>query len=359
MKYGEFMAYHKKNSVGQLYLLAGEEGYYIEKAKKRILEMLFPDGVNVEDIQELPSAVSIGDFVMYAESVPFFTDKNVIIVKDMALLNKKTSDEDDAEVTKMKGKKAKKTPEDIFMEFIENIPEFTTIILINHKSLDKRRKLYKTIAKHAITLEAEQLKNYNTTDIGDWLHGKLQELHKEMDSEAMQYFLTAVSMMQTVSLGFLEQELNKLALFMGKEQRRIDRRLLVNALADIPEVSGFAMLDAISAHNTKRALYLLQRQVDSGTYLPIIVGLMVSHVRRLIQAKEYSGKGLRGKSLANAIGGPSFSPFIADRLARESNSFTADKLENAFLELADADYRSKSGKGTSAEIENIIISLCA
>ena len=52
MNYGEFMAFHRKNPAGRLYLLAGEEGYYIEKAKKRLLEMLFPDGVNIEDIME-------------------------------------------------------------------------------------------------------------------------------------------------------------------------------------------------------------------------------------------------------------------------------------------------------------------
>lgn len=358
MNYGEFMAYHRNNPPGRLYLLAGEESYYLDRGRKCVLEKLFPEGINPEDVQELSSDTSIGDLIMTASTVPFFTDRNVIILRDWNIFQKKQADSTEENTKSRRGKAAKSTPEDALIEFFENVPEFSTVIFISRKSVDKRRRLGKALAKQAITLEADALRSYETAAVEEWLRGKLQELHKTMDREAMQYFLNAVSMMQSVSLGYLDQEMNKLAMYMGNTQKKIDRKLLIHALSNIPEVSGFAMLDAISQRNTKRALYLLQRQIEAGTYLPVIVGLMVRHVRQLIQVKSYSSKGLRGKPLAMALGGNSFSSFIADRLAKEGQGFSDAKLKTAFLELADADYRLKTGRAASAELENIIISLC-
>ena len=356
MNYGEFMAFHRKNPAGRLYLLAGEEGYYIEKAKKRLLEMLFPDGVNIEDIMELPAETTVNELLMNANSVPCFTEKKVIIIKNMNFLVKKKADSEETEKASTKGKKKKDTPEDMFLRFIENVPDFTTVIFINNHSADKRKKIFKAIAKHGIILEAEPIKSYKTEEVGEWLRGKLQELHKDMDNDAFQYFLGAVSMMQTISLGYLEQELNKLALFMGKEEKRIDRKLLVTALSSMPEVSGFAMLSAISEHNVKKALYLFKRQVEEGVFTPLIVGMLVRHVRQLWQAKDLMSRGIRGKALGPAMGG--MNTFIAERIGRESMSFTAEQLKTAFLDLADVDYALKMGQGTAVELESIIISLC-
>ena len=50
MKYGELMAGLRKGSPGHLYLLAGEESYFIEKAKERLLQCFFPTGYQKEDV---------------------------------------------------------------------------------------------------------------------------------------------------------------------------------------------------------------------------------------------------------------------------------------------------------------------
>lgn len=359
MNYGEFMAFHKKNPAGRLYLLAGEESYFIDKAKKRVLELLFPNGVNNDDIQDLPSDINVGDFVMNAETIPFFTDKNVIIVKNMSLLNKKATENDESDAVSPsagKGKRKKReTPEEILGNFLANVPDFTTVIFINNKLPDKRKKIFKTIAQYGIIMEAEPIKNYNTEAVADWLQGKLQELHKTMDGEAQQYFLGAVSMMQTISLGYLEQELNKLALYMGKDEKRIDRKLLIQALSSMPEVSGFSMLNAISEHNVKRALYLFKRQIEEGIFPPLIVGMLVRHARQLWRAKDAAKRGVRGKALGSVLGVHSF---IAEKIGREAATFTEEQLKEAFLALADADYALKSGQGTTVDLESIIISWC-
>ena len=61
MKFGEFMAAIRKGELPHVFLLSGEEPYYIDKAKGALLGRLFPDGVGMEDgryMQEIATGKS-------------------------------------------------------------------------------------------------------------------------------------------------------------------------------------------------------------------------------------------------------------------------------------------------------------
>ena len=95
MNYGEFMAFHRTHEPSRLYLLAGEENYFIKKAEKHLLSLLFPDGCQPEDIQLLGAGASIPEIIGSIQSVPFFTDRNVIIVRDTDLFRERRGAADD------------------------------------------------------------------------------------------------------------------------------------------------------------------------------------------------------------------------------------------------------------------------
>ena len=160
-------------------------------------------------------------------------------------------------------------------------------------------------------------------------------------------------MMQQISLGYLDKQFEKLALYT--ENRRITKAELLQVFSSIPEVSGFSMLDAISAHDMKKALTLLSRQLADGVYPVLLLGLLVRHVRQLWQAKILMAGGIRGRQL----GGPmELNPFIAEKLGRASQTFAEGVLEQAMLDLADADYYLKTGRAGTEVLENIVIRLC-
>ena len=160
-------------------------------------------------------------------------------------------------------------------------------------------------------------------------------------------------MMQQVSLAYLDKEFDKLALYTT--ERRLTKKDLLQVFSSIPEVSGFAMVDAVSAHDVKRALQLLQRQIDDGVYMPLLLGLLVRHVRQLWQTRTLMGKGLRGRQLAGPL---ELNPFIAEKVAKASQGFTEGTLKKAFLDLAEADYLLKTGQGGPELLESVIIDLC-
>ncbi len=339
MKYGEIMASLRRGNAGQLYLLAGEESYYIDKVREAVLKAW---GCGKDDIQVLDEGAGLGEIMGAIESAPFFTDKNVIIIRAGALFKEKKSGDGEGKSQKL---------EKSFLELLQNLPDFSYVIFEYNGKADKRKKLYKVLDKAGIVLEADAIRASN---IGDWLQGKLQDLNKSMNRDAYEYFVGAVSSMQTVNLGFLSREMDKLAMFLGPDERRISKENLLQVFSDVPEISSFAMLNALGEGNTAKALQLFRRQLENGVYFALIMGLLARQVRLWWQAQCLQSQGVRGRALASHLGQP---PFIAEKTGREANSFPSGVLKHALVMLSDADYGLKTGQGDIVELEAVIIVL--
>ncbi len=351
MNYGEFMAAFRQHGLKHVYLLAGEENYYIEKAENKLLNQLFPKGKSeMQDaLQKLDGDIDLDGLIGMMESAPFFADKNVVLVKNTRLFKESKTSAKKAGTAK-KGRSYAEKQMERLLAVLADMPDYSYVIFETFEKADKRRKLYKAVLAAGSVLDAEPVRAWN---IGEWLQDKLREMGKELDGEAYTYFMGAVGMMQQISLGYLDKQFEKLALYT--EARRITKAELLQVFSSIPEVSGFSMLDAISAHDMKKALTLLARQIGDGVYPVLLLGLLVRHVRQLWQAKLLMARGIRGRKL----GGPmELNPFIAEKIGRASQTFEEKQLEQALLDLADADYYLKTGQAGTEVLENVVIRLC-
>ena len=344
MKFGEFMASLQKSELKHVYLLAGEEHYYIEKAREKLFAQLFASPQEQAGaLQKLTGVLDTDDLVGLIETAPFFASKNVLLLQDTSLFKENKEDGDN----KKPGKDKKM---ERLLATLADMPEFSYVIFVQNGKADKRRKLYKVIEKCGAVLEADAVRAWN---INDWLQGKLQSMNKDMDREAMAYFSGVVSTMQTISLEFLDKEFDKLALFT--KERQITKDLLTKVFAGLPEVSVFAMLDAISERKAKKAMQLLRRQLNDGTYFTVILALLTRHVRQLWQAQTLQKQGIRGKALAKPL---ELNPFIAEKLGRAAMQFPEAVLKRNMLELIDADYFLKTGQAGEEVLEHAVIDLC-
>lgn len=328
-----------------VFLLAGEEHYYIDKALAKILAGLFSNQQEIDDsVQKINHDIDPDDLVSMINTAPFFTAKNVLLIRNASLFKENRKKE---EKQKSSGKDKKM---ERLLHVLMDMPEFCYVIFVSQEKADKRRKIYKTVEKCGMVLEAEAIRAWN---INDWLQGKLQSMNRDMDRDAYTYFQGAVSMMQQISLEFLDREFDKLALF--SEDRRITKAALVKVFAGLPEVSIFALLDAISERNGQKALMLLRRQLADGTYFTVILSLLTRHVRQLWQAKVLQDKGIRGKALAKPL---ELNPYIAEKLGRAAQRFPESVLKRSMLELIDADYWLKTGQAGEEILEHTVIELC-
>lgn len=344
MQYIEAMAAIKRGDLKQLYLISGEETYLTGKVERAILEKLLPDQKD-GDVKMLNGDVALDELVHMIESAPFFSEKNIILVRNTMLFKEKKKAAD-AE----KSSKANQAEEKLIKLF-EDMPPYSTLILETPEKADKRRKLYKAVVKCGSAVEVARIRAW---EVKDWLTVKLREIDKEFERSALEYFLEVTSVMNQISLGFLDQEIDKLALYADK--KTIVKRELQEVLASVPEVSIFSMLDAISDKNTKKALRLLNEQLNAGEHPLKMITMLSRHTRQLWQAKRCAAKGYQNKQIAEKLG---LVPFIAEKLTAKSKRFSEDALKNATVQFAEADYKLKSGQADCALLENIVISLCA
>ena len=333
MQYNEFMAAIRQKKPQRIYLLTGEEPYFIEKAEKRLCEMLLTDEAAKDSLFVPEPGISACELAGVLSSAPFFTEQNVVLARDMLFWQK-------AEAKDIGSLEA----------VLSEMPDFSTVIFVLHGKLDKRRRLYKTIAAHGLVLETVAVRAWN---INTWLQPRLREMGRRLSPDAQEYFCSAAGLMQQISLGYLDQELEKLALYT--EAAIIGKDDLQAVFSGVPEISGFAMLDAVSGHDLRQALLLLHRQVKDGVYLPVLVGMLVRHVRQLWQAKVLLAGGTPSKGLGRAM---ELNPFIAEKLGRASKGFSPESLKAAVLSLADADYALKTGRGGEGLLEAVLIGLC-
>lgn len=344
MGYGEILEALKRGQVQPIYLLYGEELYFIRQLEQAVIKaVLTPEEMDM-NLLHLDKDPSINELIALIETVPFMGGKNVIHIRGTALLRpRKNNNNEQSEVSDKS--------EERLLKVISNMPEYTHLILSTTDKVDKRRKIFKLIEKYGATVE---LANIKGKDVRGWLNSKLVELNKKMDSDAMEYFLGVISIMPQISLGFLHNELEKAALFT-EGKTRISQSDLIEIMSSIPEISIFSMIDAVSQKQIGKALQLMGEQIKSGEHPLKLVSLLARQVRLMWQAKELAKDGCGTREIAEKLG---LVPFIGEKMLKQSKNFTSEILKQATLALATADCDLKSGRANKSTLEEIIISMC-
>ena len=329
MKFKEFMT-ALDDDIKNVYLLCGEETFFIDKAREKILSRLGVDKSTELLTFDCDTKPALGEIISAIDSSPFFGAKNVVLVKNATFFSA-----------------------DKKSERLENIlrdMQPTNFVIFTARTADKRRKLYKIISQVGAVLEADLLRPW---EIDDWLNEKLKSLGKIMRGEARRHFNERLGILPEISLWYLENELDKVALNVAGEEITV-ADLRRNMLAP-PEVSNFALTDAVDERKTKKALYLLKTQARVPTKIPLVTTLLVNHVRRLLRAKFFMARGVSIQKLGEPL---EMNPYIAQKLGETAKSYKEKILEEVIVELAEADFKLKIGRAGVEALERIIIKLC-
>ena len=363
MNYREFFSTLK--TIRNVYLLSGAESYYIDRALNDILNRLFDDELERQNSLtklDCTKKIEITEIIDAIQSTSLFAEKNVLIVKDTDLFKVKTDNSDDIEEenlksetksnlnskSKSKSKTKKFSPQDRLIKILLNMSETNYVIFTTKESVDKRKKIYKTVEKVGVILESIPLRSWQ---IDNWLNFTLRSLKKNMDNDAKNYFDERINMLPEISLYFLENELKKVAIYT--KSSTITKKDLQSTFTESPELSAFTLIDAVSEKNFNKAKYLLESQINERKEIALIA-LLVRHVRLLLRIKFFMRQGKRIKDFSNVLG---LNPFIAEKMSKTSKNFSDETLEEVFLMLADADYFFKTGKCGSEMLEKIIFKL--
>ena len=196
MSYVAVLEQIKKGQIKSIYLLYGEETYFIRQIEQAVIKaVLAPDEMDM-NLVTLDREPTVNELMALIETVPFMGGRNVIVVRGTTLFHaRKTGSGEETQSIDH--------ADDRLLQLIANMPDYVIVIFSTNDKVDKRRKIFKLVEKHGVTVEAAHLK---AKDVRGWLASKLTELNKKMASDAIEYFLGIVSIMSTASLGFLHNE---------------------------------------------------------------------------------------------------------------------------------------------------------
>ncbi len=313
----EIVADIKKGKISPIYLLMGEEPYYIDRVADFIEDsVLQEEEKGFNQMLLYGRDVSIEDIVSHAKRYPMMAERQVIIVKEAQDLSR--------------------TIEKL-ADYAEN-PQPTTVLVLcyKYKKIDKRKKLAKTIAKTGVVFESKRLYE---NQIGDWIKKNLQAKNYEISPKAAQMLVEFLG----TDLGKIDNELQKLQLICP-QGTTITPELIEENIGISKDFNNFELRKAIGMKDTVKAHRIINyfSQNPRDNPMVVTVSLLFAFFSQLLQYH-----GLADKSQDNVAKALKVNRFFVSDYTVAARNYPMKKVSQVISFLRDADIKSKGVGATN------------
>jgi DNA polymerase-3 subunit delta len=156
------------------------------------------------------------------------------------------------------------------------------------------------------------------------------------------------------NLQLIAREIDKLSLYVGPGGV-IDAETVNRLGCGVLAANIFALTDEVSAGNLPLALTSIHRLLETRTAALVVVAMLARHYRLLARTFSHRAHKKPRPALAGAIKVP---PFVADKLWRQADGFSSQRLADSFTLLSAADRRLKNSAAPDKIIlEHLVIHL--
>ncbi len=313
----------KSGQLNHIYLLYGEESFLRKQYKERLKKALSPDDDSMNYSYFEGKDVSAGEVIDIAETMPFLSERRTIIIENSPFF-------------KAEGEK--------IAEYLNAVPDTTYFVFVE-ESVDKRSKMYKSIAKNGCVVE---LSGLSEDKLMTWILGLLKKDNKKITQNTMHYLLSKID----TNMENVRQEVEKLVCYC------YDREVITEADIDavcVTQISNqiFEMLDAMANKRQKTALQLYYNLLALKEPPMRILFLIGRQFNLLLQARLLKQKGYGDKAIAEKIGVP---PFAVNKYLNQAGKFKVADLKKALEECVEADEAVKTGiRSDRLSVELLII----
>jgi len=343
MSYKEVAEDIKNNDLSKLYLFHGDESYlinhYIKEIKNKYISMDFEE-LNYVQMDE--KDFSPDKLINSLETLPFMSDKKLVIVKNSDLFagKRKSLGEDD---------------EEKLIKYLSNIPDSASLIFVALDSVDARKKIYKEIKKNGKVISFDKLQS---GELKKWIEKALKNYSKTMDISDITYFTEILNYFDkngNQDLYNIENEIKKLVSFVG--ERSIIKKEDIDAIfVSTSQNNIFKLLDEIEKKNVTKAINILNELINEGEPIIRILSVLSNQIRNLLKTKLLLAQGYSSKLIAQEL---KIHPFVAGKSVDQSRKFEEKRLRaliNASLEFDVMIKLSRIKQQIAAEL--LIIEMC-
>ena len=307
-----------------VYCLYSADNMRIIKMRNKIIEESKVDDFNVSffdmDNSSLDSAIES------ALSIPFFTDKRVVVISNATFLSKPSKDQ--TTITKKQDVNLKKLE-----EYLKR-PVDSTILIIEcpRDSLDYKIDAVKIIRDNKYDLE---IKIPDKASIIKYIDDMVNEKGCKLRIDARDELIRRIS---DDSFSF-ESEIEKLFLYMESvEDKIITRDIVTGLIVDNHSTNIFELMNALLDRDKRKALEIYYSLVDDNVEPLNILWFLINRFSQILYAKELILARANQQDISKILNVSSGQAYYIMKNAREIDY---KKLSRCLNDLKELDYGTK------------------
>ena len=323
MDYKEFIKKIGTNKLKQVYLFTGNEEYLIldviERLKKEYIEENFE---TLNYINILAKENSFDSILNACETLPFMSDKKLIVVKDIVEVLENDDNNIDGKLS----------------TYIEELDDYLFLILIDKSNkIKKTTKIYKAIKKKDGIVEFNKLRG---KDLNLWIEYKFRENNKEISHSNISYLIQKSTYSEygsTKTLFDLENEILKLSNHTLKESiLKDDIDLVITKTLD---TNIFNLLGSINKKDSDSALKIFNEMYIANEPIQRIFFMITRQLRLMLGYKLYKEKGYNEKEIGDKL---QIKAYECSKISSQSRNYTVDQLKDSLEYVLEIDIKQKT-----------------
>lgn len=324
--YEELSTSFRHGKFAPLYLLYGEERYFVDRLQALALEkVVAPDerDFNLDILygRETEAAAALSA----CASFPMMAERRLVVIRDF---------------DEMEGNER-------FKAYAEQPNPTAVVILVAGDRVNRSKHPYRAIAEHGVAAEFKRLYD---REMPRWLEKDVAERGLSIRPDAVRMLAEYVG----TNLQQAATEIGKLVAFVG-DRTTIEADDVVQASGQTREFNVFELQKSVSERRYPDAMRIAERllqQASNGRGEALmIVAVLTSFFSKLWVLTTCQARGLSEKAMTSKIGVP---PYFLKEYLNSLRRFDQSALASAFSALVAADYELKGG---SSRDERLILSL--
>ena len=311
--------------IKNIYLLMGVEPYLIYRYRDKLVHALVGKEDEINYKRYSGDTPDINAVIEYADTVPFFADRKVIVLEDTGVF---------------------KSQDDRLAAYLEELPETTYMIFVEcfkgerfderryDKALvDKRYKLFKTVQKLGRVIE---FKRTDEAVLVKWLLKKFSDSGLAITRRAMDTLLEYVGDDMTR----LDNEAEKLICYR-LSHKSVDEDDVKEICVKNIDNDIFEMVSSIAVKNRRKALKLYYDLIALKESPMKILALIGREFNLMLKVKGIKAAGGSKDEIVKTCG---ISPYFVGRYVSVSSRFTHEYLKEAVKDCVEMETLFKQGR---------------
>lgn len=333
LKIAELKNNLKQGNLDNVYLITGKEQVFIKDIQKSFKDIMSSEEREMNfsnfDLEE----VSLGDVINEAISAPFFGERRLVFAEHPYFL------------TGEKEKNVVDQNADLLLKYIKNpTPSTILVIFASYDKLDSRKKIVKELKKLAITVNAGKMEG---PILAKTIKNDLENAGYQIENEALDLLINKTK----GNYSLIINQLNKLKLY-SLNTKKIDQKSVIELVPQSLEDNVFDLMTEILNKNIYKAEELYNQFLLQKIDPILLVAIIISQLRLLIQVKILSEKGLTEGTIAK---NSKMNPYRVKYAYRQARTLNRQQLQIMYGDIVNLDYQIKSGQGDKELLFDLFI----